>query len=283
MARPDQPGRGGFTGRSGRTAGAARRARAVALVRSVIDRQAAVRIEELQVRGVDGEPLGRVAGSKGRRGRRAGPRGENRRPSRCARHLGLRGMASPHVLAEEIVQDCRYSIGLTTVVWGGVARTGYHHSACAGENAGQAVERGSEVAGAPGTAEQKDLTGQHPESLQRPGRTVDRLSVVAQGWDQFAGGHDAGGCRPAGRPLDGEVQGGSQGSPRDPANQGGPVRGGLEHRDECGPWLPSIELPLVAGSPFTVNDTVEAKRRLVECESGNIRPAKSRFNRDDRS
>ena len=38
--------------------------------------------------------------------------------------LGLRGMASSLVLAEEIMQYCRYSIRLTAVVWGGVTVPG---------------------------------------------------------------------------------------------------------------------------------------------------------------
>jgi len=37
--------------------------------------------------------------------------------------LCLRRMASPFVLAEEILQCCRDPVGLTAVVWGGVAGT----------------------------------------------------------------------------------------------------------------------------------------------------------------
>jgi hypothetical protein len=58
--------------------------------------------------------------------------------------------------------------------------------------------------------------------------------------------------------LAGQVQRASQGAARDPADQGGPVCGGLEHRDKFGPGLTGIELLFVAGGPVTVNDAVEA-------------------------
>ena len=54
-----------------------------------------------------------------------------------------------------------------------VAGTAQYYSSCARENMAQAVERGSEIAGAPGAAEQENLTRQRPESLERSGRTVN--------------------------------------------------------------------------------------------------------------
>lgn len=121
------------------------------------------------------------------------------------------------VLAEEISQYRRYPVGLTAVVWRGVARTAHHCPPCAWQDAAQAVDRGSEVPGAPGAAEQEDLTGERRESLQRSGGTVDGLSVIPHGRDELAGRHDAIGCGPAGCALDGEVQRGGEGAARDPA------------------------------------------------------------------
>jgi len=116
-----------------------------------------------------------------------------------------------------------------------------------------------------------------------PAAAFDRLSVVPHGGDHLARGHHAGGYGSLGRPLDGEVQEGSQGTGRDPAHEGGPVCGGLEHRDECGAGLPGIEVSFVLGSPFTVHDAVEGQWRLEERELGDVRADQSRLDRDDRS
>lgn len=121
-------------------------------------------------------------------------------------------MAGPLVLAgEEAAQFCATRSGFWLLSGGGVPGTVQHYSSRVWQDPAEPVERGGEVAGTPGAAEQEDLAGEPPESLQRSGRAVDCLRVVRQGGDEFARGLHAVGRRPVSCPLDGEVQGGTQG------------------------------------------------------------------------